>query len=113
MIITGYIFLGFGVTFIVMANIGVLVFPDVYTRLQASSTCSTTAVLSILLACMIFSGWGAITGKLLVITVFFFMTNPISAHIIARFAWDRGMIPWRHLHTDREDREDQQEDVHD
>ena len=41
MIIAGYVFFGLGAVFIVMANIGVLVFPDVYTRLQASSTCST------------------------------------------------------------------------
>ena len=47
MIIAGFIFMGIGALFIVMANIGVLVFPDVYTRLQASSTCSTTAVFSI------------------------------------------------------------------
>ena len=110
MIIAGYIFLGLGVTFIVMANIGVLVFPDVYTRLQASSTCSTTAVFSILVACMLFSGWGPITGKLLVVTGFFFMTNPISAHIIARFAWDGGMIPWHHIYTGRKNRKDRDHD---
>ena len=106
MIIAGYVFLGLGVIFIIMANIGVLVLPDVYTRLQASSTCSTTAVFSILVACMLFSGWGPITGKLVVITVFFFMTNPISAHIIARFAWETGMIPWRHTRSDRRDEEE-------
>ncbi len=110
MIIGGYLFLSLGVIFIVMANIGVLVFPDVYTRLQASSTCSTTAVFSILIACMFFSGWGPMTGKLLVITVFFFMTNPISAHIIARFAWDSEMIPWRHTHPQKEDDEEEEND---
>jgi multicomponent Na+:H+ antiporter subunit G len=99
MIIAGYVFVGLGVIFIIMANIGVLVFPDVYTRLQASSTCSTSAVLSILVGCMLFSGWGPITGKLIVITIFFFVTNPISAHIIARFAWDIGMVPWRHTYS--------------
>jgi len=98
MIIAGFIFMGIGALFIVMANIGVLVFPDVYTRLQASSTCSTTAVFSILIGCMFFAGWGPITGKILVIGIFFFITNPISAHIIARFAWNKEMIPWRHTY---------------
>ena len=110
MIAVGYVFLGLGAIFIVMANIGVLVFPDVYTRLQASSTCSTTAVFSILVACMLFSGWGPITGKLLVITIFFFMTNPISAHIIARFAWDSEMIPWRHTYAKRDGGEETGDD---
>ena len=106
MIIAGYAFLGLGVIFIIMANIGVLVLPDVYTRLQASSTCSTTAVFSILVACMFFSGWGPFTGKLVVITVFFFMTNPISAHIIARFAWETGTIPWRRTRPGKYDDEE-------
>jgi multicomponent Na+:H+ antiporter subunit G len=100
-IIAGSILIGIGALFIIMANVGVLVFPDVYTRLQASSTCSTTAVFSILTGCMFFAGWGPIMGKLLVITVFFFITNPISAHIIARFAWDLNMIPWRHTYAGR------------
>jgi multicomponent Na+:H+ antiporter subunit G len=94
-IIAGYVFLGLGVAFNIIGNVGVLVFPDVYTRLQASSTCSTTSVFSILVGCMLLAEWGPMTGKLMVISVFFFVTNPISAHIIARFAWDREMVPWR------------------
>jgi multicomponent Na+:H+ antiporter subunit G len=94
-VIAGYVFLGLGVVFNIIGNVGVLVFPDVYTRLQASSTCSTTSVFSILVGCMLLSEWGPMTGKLLVISVFFFVTNPISAHIIARFAWEREMVPWR------------------
>ena len=90
-----FIFFALGVLFNIMGNIGVLVFPDVYTRLQASSTCSTTSVLSILIGCFFIAGWGPMTGRLLVITIFFFVTNPISAHIIARFAWQSGIVPWR------------------
>ncbi|MBD3369012.1 cation:proton antiporter [Candidatus Fermentibacteria bacterium] len=78
-----------------MGNLGVLIFPDVYTRLQASSTCSTTSVLSFFIGCMLIAGWGPMTGRLLVITIFFFITNPIAAHIIARFARQTGIVPWR------------------
>ncbi len=95
MIIVAYIFFALGVIFNLMGNIGVLIFPDVYTRLQASSTCATTSVLSILIGCLIYAGWGTMTGRLIVITLFFFVTNPISSHIIARFAWQRGVVPWR------------------
>lgn len=106
LIITGYVFLGLGVVFNIIGNVGVLVFPDVYTRLQASSTCSTTSVFSILIGCMLLSDWGPMTGKLLVITAFFFVTNPISAHIIARFAWDRDMVPWRRSYGRRSGQEE-------
>ncbi|TVQ18901.1 MAG: monovalent cation/H(+) antiporter subunit G [Spirochaetaceae bacterium] len=89
------VFFALGVVFAVMGNLGVLIFPDVYTRLQASSTCATTSVFSVFIACMIVSGWTAMTGKIIVITLFFFLTNPISSHIIARYAWVSGIVPWR------------------
>ena len=92
------VFFGLGVVFAVMGNLGVLIFPDVYTRLQASSTCTTTSILSILVGCMIFAGISAMTGKILVITLFFFVTNPIASHIIARYAYESGSIPWRRSH---------------
>ena len=95
MTIAAYVFLFLGVLFNLMGNIGVLVFPDVYTRLQASSTCSTTSVLSFLIGSIILSGWGPMAGRLLVITLFFFVTNPVSSHIIARYAWLNGMVAWR------------------
>ncbi len=95
------VFFGLGAVFSIMGNLGVLIFPDVYTRLQASSTCSTTSVFSILVACMIVAGLTPMTGKILVITLFFFITNPISAHIIARYAWESGIVPWRRSYEDR------------
>lgn len=88
-------FFGLGALFGLMGNLGVLALPDVYTRLQASSTCSTTSVFSVFVACMIIAGFTPMTGKIAVIALFFFVTNPISSHIIARFAWDGGVIPWR------------------
>ncbi len=97
---TEYIVYGFlilGVIFNLMGLIGVLVFPDPYTRLQASSTCSTTAVISVFIAAMAGAGFSAVTGKILVITLFFFISSPVSAHIIARFAWNNGITPWRRI----------------
>jgi multicomponent Na+:H+ antiporter subunit G len=88
-------FFGLGVVFSIMGNLGVLVLPDVYTRLQASSTCATTSVFSVFIACMIMAGLTEMTGKILVIALFFFVSNPISSHIIARFAWQSEIIPWR------------------
>ncbi len=103
MVIDGMIlfFLVLGVLFGIMGNLGVLIFPDVYTRLQASSTASTTSVLSVFIATMIVSGLTPMTGKIAVITVFFFVTSPIAAHIIARFAWEAGVVPWRRSYWDR------------
>jgi multicomponent Na+:H+ antiporter subunit G len=89
------VFLLLGIIFGLAGNIGIALFPDIYTRLQASSTCSTTAVFSILLAGMIHSGFTPMTGKLAGITIFFLISSPVSAHIIAKYAWRENIQPWR------------------
>lgn len=95
MIILVYIFLGLGIFFGILGNIGVIQFPDVYTRLQASSKCSVTSLLSILIALMILKGFTPITGRILVITLFFLISSPVASHIIGRRAWEEKIIPWR------------------
>lgn len=96
------LFLFLGVVFGIIGNLGVLILPDVYTRLQASSTASTTSVFSALIACMIVAGWSPMTGKIAVIALFFFVSSPISAHIIARYAWHREIVPWRRSFAERQ-----------
>jgi len=95
------VFFVLGAVFSIMGNLGVLVFPDVYTRLQASSTCSTTSVFSIFIACMVIAGLTPMTGKIVVITLFFIITSPIASHIIARYAWESEIVPWRRSYQDR------------
>lgn len=104
------VFLGLGVVFGLMGNVGVLAFPDVYTRLQASSTASTTSVFSAFIAAMFAAGWGPTTGKIIVIALFFFVSSPISSHIIARFAWERDVVPWRRSYIDRQKLEAEDDD---
>jgi multicomponent Na+:H+ antiporter subunit G len=103
MIWVAMLFLVLGVIFGLMGNLGVLVFPDVYTRLQASSTCSTTSVFSVFVTCMIVSGFSPMTGKIAVIALFFVATSPIASHIIARFAWEQGVVAWRRSYGERQD----------
>lgn len=95
--ITSGVFFILGGFFAVVGHIGLLSSPDFYTRLQTSSTCSTTAVLSALIATMVLTGISPFTGKILAITIFFLITSPVSTHIIARFAWNEGLAPWRRL----------------
>jgi multicomponent Na+:H+ antiporter subunit G len=95
------IFFGLAIVFGMMGNLGLLIMPDVYTRLQVSSTCSTTSVLSAIIAAMLLSGFSATTGRLLVIALFFFVSSPVSVHIIAKYAWYSGVVPWRRSYEAR------------
>lgn len=99
MIWIAQVFLLIGIVFSIMGNLGVLIFPDVYTRLQASSTCTTTSVFSIFIAAMLSAGFSSLTGKILVITIFFLISNPVSSYIIARYAWHKEIPSWRRIRT--------------
>ncbi len=87
------IFLGMG--FALIGNLGVFLMPDPYTRLQASATCSTTSVISVILAAMVSSGFSPTTGKLAIILLYFLVSSPVATTIIARYAWESGIVPWR------------------
>ena len=87
-------FLGMGVFFGIMGNAGVLIFPDIYTRLQASAKCSTTSVLSVFIACMLIGRISPLTGRIIVIALFVLITGPVTSHIIGRCAFKRGVVPW-------------------
>lgn len=88
-------FLALGIFFGLVGNLGVLRFPDLYTRLHASAKCSTTTVVSIFIACVLLEGFSALSGRVVVIALFFLLTGPVTAHIIGRRAWKRGVLPWR------------------
>jgi multicomponent Na+:H+ antiporter subunit G len=39
------------------------------------------------------------SGRILVITVFFLMSTPVASHIIGRRAWEEGIVSWRREKT--------------
>lgn len=95
MTFVAFALLALGLLFGLVGAIGVIRFPDVFTRLHASGKCATTSVLSILIACMLLAGFSVLTGRLLVIALFFLATNSVASHIIGHSAWSRGVVPWR------------------
>jgi len=88
------IFIGFGIFFMVIGTIGVLRFPDVYTRLHASSKCGATGVLSIFLGLMVLKGLSYMSVQIAVIAFFIFLTNPVSSHAIGKSAHDSKVPMW-------------------
>ena len=90
-----YVFLGLGVFFTIAGTVGVLISPDVYTRMQTSSLCGTTGVVSLFIAAMLTTGFSAMTARSVIITFFFLISSPVSTHIIARYAWNSDMVSWK------------------
>ena len=92
---------GAAVVFGLAGIIGLYRFPDVYARLQASSLCSTTAVFSIFVGALALAPSWAIASRLLVIIFFFLVSGPTGSHIVARFAWNSGLDPWKPMNKIR------------
>ncbi|TFG79694.1 MAG: cation:proton antiporter [Spirochaetales bacterium] len=75
--------------------IGLYRFPDPYARMQASSLCGTTAVFSVFLGSLALAPSWAVATRLVVLMAFFLVSGPTGGHIVARFAWNSGIDPWR------------------
>jgi multicomponent Na+:H+ antiporter subunit G len=96
------LFLIIGAFITLSASIGIIRFPDIYTRLHAATKASTLGVAFILIGAFIYLyvKEDIISGKLLIGIIFIMVTAPVSAHMIGRAAHHSGIKP---LTKNRED----------
>ena len=83
--IIGACVIGFGAIFLFLGALGILRLPDVYNRLQAGTKCTTLGAFCAIVGVGIAEpGW---IFKALIVAVFILLTNPISAHALARASY--------------------------
>jgi len=90
-----YLFIFMGLVFIFFGTLGIIRFPDIYTRLQTSSKCDTAGAVALLVGLMVREGLDSLSLRILIILMFLLLTNPVASHAIARSAAIRGIKPWR------------------
>jgi multicomponent K+:H+ antiporter subunit G len=77
-----------GATFVLIGSIGLARLPDFFTRLHGPTKATTLGVGSIVVAALVHST--ALTGTLslrdLTVSLFLFITAPVSAHLLAKAA---------------------------
>ncbi|WP_101296584.1 monovalent cation/H(+) antiporter subunit G [Halegenticoccus soli] len=83
-----------GTFFAVVAAVGVIRLPDLYTRTHAASKSDTLGAVLTLGAVAITFGGEITAVKTVFLLLFMFVTNPTAAHAIARAAYDQGIEPW-------------------
>ncbi|WP_062014232.1 monovalent cation/H(+) antiporter subunit G [Aureimonas sp. AU4] len=88
------IFVVMGAGFALIAAIGILRLPDFYTRIHAASKAGTVGSVLALLALAIVSDESAEVLRAIAAIVFFFLTAPISAHLLGRAAYTAGYRMW-------------------
>ncbi len=77
--------------FCIVSGIGIVRMPDFYTRGHAAGLSDTLGAGLILLGLMLQGGVSLITGKLLFIFFFLYVTSPTSTHALFKAAYANGM----------------------
>ena len=73
-----------GCVFMLLASVGILRMPDLFTRLQVTSKASVLGMTCILLATATHFAEPAITTRAAVIIAFVVLTMPVATHLLAR-----------------------------
>jgi multicomponent Na+:H+ antiporter subunit G len=97
--IVGGVLMAIGAAFLFLGGLGIFRFPDVYNRLQAGTKCTTLgAVCTIIGVGIAEPTW---IFKAVIIAVFILLTNPISAHALARASHKSGIKLWEKSVVDK------------
>jgi len=75
-----------GGVILIIGTVGMLRFPDFFTRLHAASVIDTLGSMLIVLGLILQAGLSLVTVKLLLIMFFILFTTPTAAHALARAA---------------------------
>ena len=88
-LVSGLILLGALATLV--AGVGLVRMPDLYTRMQATSKAATLGAILVLLGTALSFGETAITVLALVIVLFLALTVPVASHMLARAGYVAGV----------------------
>ncbi|NNJ91973.1 MAG: monovalent cation/H(+) antiporter subunit G [Gammaproteobacteria bacterium] len=89
----GDIFLFAGGFLCITGGIGLLRFPDFFTRVHAAGVTETLATPLLLVGLMLHMDWSLDTLKVLMILIFVLATNPTATHAMAKAALHGGLRP--------------------
>lgn len=105
-----------GAGFALLAAVGLLRMPDVFTRMQASTKASTLGLGCLLIGAALQLGDFASFIRVISIGAFILLTTPVAAHVIARAAyladiplWEGTVLDDRRRDSDRIAQERQRE----
>ncbi len=82
-----------GVGFAIVAGLGLLRLPDLFSRMHAAGIGDTLAAGLILAGLMLQAGWSLNLIKLVLILIFILFTSPTATHALAKAALHGGLKP--------------------
>ena len=90
-----YLLLTFGALLMLIAAIGVVRMHDLLLRSSAASNATTLGAAALLLATAFAFADMGITGRMLAVIAFLFVTTPVATHMLARAATRCGVLLWQ------------------
>ncbi len=102
LIITG-ILLALGCFFIIVASIGIIRFPDFFSRIHPVGKSDTLGQLLILSGLAVYEGFTLVSIKLLIIFTFILIANPTATQALAKAAFVAGLKPWEKEKVEKND----------
>ncbi len=88
-------FIGTGLFFLVVAAIGVVRLPDVFSRSHAVSLTDSLGAFLMLVGISLYEGLDKNTMKILAVLALLFILNPVISHAAIRAALRSGLKPWK------------------
>ena len=83
-----------GSLFLFLSALGVLRFPDLFTRMHAATKAGAFGVGQIMLAVALYFGSGRVAYEAFLVILFIFITAPVASHMIARAAYFHRVPMW-------------------
>ncbi len=93
--ILSMIFCSAGLFFLVVAAIGVIRFPDVFTRSHAVSLTDSLGAFLLLIGIALYEGLSMNVLKILAVLSLLYLQNPVIAHATLLAAVRAGLKPWK------------------
>ena len=93
MVVVALVLILFGVLVLLIAAIGMVRLPDVYTRSHAAGL-DTWGAFFLLLGLALYQGFNLNAVKILVVVILLLFLNPVISHATVRAALRSGLKPW-------------------
>lgn len=91
--IAGAVLIAIGLFFMLVAAIGFIRLPDVFSRLHVTGILDTLGAPLVLLGAAAWIGLSLTAGKLLLGIAFLYLTSPMIGHLLSRAAIEAGYRP--------------------
>ena len=83
------IFLFGGLFFFLVGTLGIIRFPDLFTRAHSAAKCDTLGAMLCLTSLIILEGLSMVSLKIVLVLIFVWIANPTATHLIAKAEYIR------------------------